>query len=206
MVVSAYRTNPDTHSRHHAGRHAALTEDVFHDTDHAGTARHGARADGTLRDVRVYLGADHAGFELKIHLVQHLSEQGHDVTDVGPHAYDAADDYPPYCIEAARRVAEDEGSVGIVIGGSGNGEQIAANKVKGIRAGLGWSVDTAILTRQHNHAQVMGLGARMHTTEEAIAIVEAFLATPIDTDERHARRVEQLAEYEGTGTPPTLPS
>lgn len=155
--------------------------------------------------MRVYLGADHAGFELKNHLVKHLADQGHEVTDVGPHAYDAADDYPPFCVEAARRVAEDEGSLGIVIGGSGNGEQIAANKVKGIRAGLAWSVETAQLTRQHNHAQVMGLGARMHTVEEATAIVEAFLATEVDTDERHSRRVQQLSDYESTGVAPALP-
>lgn len=155
--------------------------------------------------MRVYLGSDHAGFELKNHLVKHLADQGHEVTDVGPHAYDAADDYPPFCVEAARRVAEDEGSLGIVIGGSGNGEQIAANKVKGIRAGLAWSVETAQLTRQHNHAQVMGLGARMHTVEEATAIVEAFLATEVDTDERHSRRVQQLSDYESTGDAPALP-
>lgn len=155
--------------------------------------------------MRVYLGADHAGFELKNHLVKHLGELGHDVTDVGPHAYDAADDYPPFCIETARRVVADEGSVGVVIGGSGNGEQIAANKVKGARAGLAWSVETAQLTRRHNHAQIMGLGARMHTVEEATAIVEAFLATPVDTDERHSRRVAQLTEYEDSGVPPQVP-
>lgn len=156
--------------------------------------------------MRVYLGADHAGFELKNHLVKHLTEQGHDVTDVGPHAYDAADDYPPFCIEAARRVVADEGSLGIVIGGSGNGEQIAANKVDGARAGLAWSVETARLTRQHNHAQLIGVGARMHTAEEATEIVDAFLATPVDDDERHTRRVAQLTDYERTGTPPPLPN
>ncbi|MGH3517671.1 MAG: ribose-5-phosphate isomerase [Haloechinothrix sp.] len=155
--------------------------------------------------MRVYLGADHAGFELKNHLVKHLADQGHEVIDIGPHAYDAADDYPPFCIETARRVVADEGSLGIVIGGSGNGEQIAANKVEGARAGLAWSVQTAQLTRQHNYAQIMGLGARMHSVEEATAIVEAFLATPIDTDERHARRVAQLTAYERSGTPPQLP-
>lgn len=155
--------------------------------------------------MRVYLGADHAGFELKNHLAEHLSGQGHEVVDVGPHAYDSADDYPPFCVEAARRVAADEGSRGIVIGGSGNGEQIAANKVPGIRAGLAWSPETARLTREHNHAQVIGLGARMHSAEEATAIVEAFLAAEADTDERHSRRVGQLTEFERTGTPPALP-
>ncbi|MQA60917.1 MAG: ribose-5-phosphate isomerase [Actinophytocola sp.] len=156
--------------------------------------------------MRVYLGADHAGFELKNHLVEHLTGQGHEAVDVGPHAYDDADDYPPFCIETARRVVADEGSLGIVVGGSGNGEQIAANKVEGVRAGLAWSVETATLTRQHNHAQVMGIGARMHTAEEATAIVDAFIATPIDTDERHSRRVAMVTDYERTGTPPQLPA
>ncbi|MGH3947877.1 MAG: ribose-5-phosphate isomerase [Pseudonocardiaceae bacterium] len=155
--------------------------------------------------MRVYLGADHAGFELKNHLVKHLADQGHEVTDIGPHGYDAADDYPPFCIETARRVVSDEGSLGVVVGGSGNGEQISANKVEGVRAGLAWSVETAQLTRQHNHAQIIGLGARMHSVEEATAIVDAFLATPIDTDERHSRRVAQLTEYERSGAPPRLP-
>ncbi|MBN6037342.1 ribose-5-phosphate isomerase [Amycolatopsis sp. 195334CR] len=155
--------------------------------------------------MRVYLGADHAGFELKNHLVEHLREQGHEVTDVGPAEYDPADDYPAFCVEAARRVVADEGSLGIVIGGSGNGEQIAANKVAGARAGLAWSVETAKLTREHNHAQLIGVGARMHTTEQAVEIVEAFLATEPSPDERHGRRVRQLLDYERTGTPPALP-
>ncbi|MFC4085547.1 ribose-5-phosphate isomerase [Amycolatopsis samaneae] len=155
--------------------------------------------------MRVYLGSDHAGFELKNHLVSHLREQGHEVTDIGPAVYDAADDYPAFCVETALRVVADEGSLGIVIGGSGNGEQIAANKVPGARAGLAWSVETAKLCREHNHAQLIGVGARMHTTEQATEIVEAFLATPVSPDERHARRVRQLLDYERTGTPPALP-
>ncbi|MDV6012001.1 ribose-5-phosphate isomerase [Haloechinothrix sp. LS1_15] len=156
--------------------------------------------------MRVYLGADHAGFELKNHLVAHLAGQGHDVVDVGPYSYDPADDYPPFCIETARRVVADEGSVGVVIGGSGNGEQIAANKVAGARAALAWSPETARLARQHNHAQLIGIGARMHTTEEATGIVAEFLATPVDPDERHTRRVEQLLAYERTGEAPALPA
>jgi ribose 5-phosphate isomerase B len=155
--------------------------------------------------VRVYLGADHAGFELKAHLVEHLRNAGHDVVDVGPAGYDPQDDYPPYCIETARRVVADDGSLGVVIGGSGNGEQIAANKVAGCRAALTWSVMTAELARQHNNAQVAGIGTRMHSTEEATAIVDAFLATPFSGDERHARRIAMLAEYERTGVPPALP-
>ncbi|NUT52437.1 MAG: ribose-5-phosphate isomerase [Saccharothrix sp.] len=155
--------------------------------------------------MRVYLGSDHAGFELKTHLVKHLTDAGHEVVDVGPAAYDAEDDYPPFCIEAARRVVADEGSLGIVIGGSGNGEQIAANKVPGARAALAYSVETAKLAREHNDAQLIGMGGRMHTTEEAVAIVEAFLATPFSGQERHARRIAILSEYERTGEAPALP-
>ncbi|WP_424184786.1 ribose-5-phosphate isomerase [Actinokineospora sp. G85] len=156
--------------------------------------------------MRVYLGSDHAGFELKAHLVSHLSAAGHDVVDVGPHAYDELDDYPPFCVETARRVVADEGSLGVVLGGSGNGEQIAANKVAGCRAALAWSTETARLSRQHNNAQVVGVGARMHTADEATAIVEAFLATPFSGVDRHQRRIDQLSDYERTGTPPPLPA
>ncbi|MFT7837535.1 ribose-5-phosphate isomerase [Saccharothrix sp. BKS2] len=155
--------------------------------------------------MRVYLGSDHAGFELKNALAKHLSDAGHDVVDVGPAVYDAEDDYPPFCIETARRVVGEPGSLGVVIGGSGNGEQIAANKVPGARAALAYSVETATLAREHNDAQLIGLGARMHTTEQAFAIVEAFLATPFSGQERHARRIDILGEYERTGEAPPLP-
>ncbi|WP_127783502.1 ribose-5-phosphate isomerase [Rhodococcus sp. X156] len=155
--------------------------------------------------MRVYLGADHAGFELKAQIVQHLQEAGHDPVDVGAHTYDAVDDYPAFCIAAAQRVVDDPGSLGLVLGGSGNGEQIAANKVPGCRAALAWSVETAQLARQHNNAQVIGIGGRMHSLEEALAIVDAFLQTPFSGDERHQRRIDILAEYERTGTPPALP-
>jgi ribose 5-phosphate isomerase B len=156
--------------------------------------------------VRVYLGSDHAGFELKAHLVKHLGQAGHEVVDVGPAAYDANDDYPPYCVDAARRVVADEGSLGVVIGGSGNGEQIAANKVPGCRAALGYNTETARLAREHNDAQVLGIGGRMHTLEEATEIVEAFLATSFSGAERHAKRIAMMAEYERTGVPPALPA
>jgi ribose 5-phosphate isomerase B len=156
--------------------------------------------------VRVYLGSDHAGFELKNHLVSHLGKQGHEVTDIGPRVYDAADDYPAFCVETALRVVADEGSLGLVIGGSGNGEQIAANKVPGARAALAWKPEIARLAREHNHAQLLGIGARMHTVEEAVEIVEAFLTTEPSPEERHQRRIDQLLEYERTGTPPPLPA
>lgn len=156
--------------------------------------------------MRVYLGSDHAGFELKAFLSRHLAAGGHEVIDVGAASYDADDDYPPFCIEAARRVVADPGSLGIVLGGSGNGEQIAANKVPGCRAALAWSRQTAALAREHNDAQVIGIGARMHSEAEAAKIVDAFLATPFSGSPRHARRIEQLLEYERTGQQPAIPS
>jgi ribose 5-phosphate isomerase B len=147
--------------------------------------------------VRVYLGSDHAGFELKAALVKHLGGKGYEVTDVGALTYDPEDDYPSFCIETAEKVVNDPGSLGVVIGGSGNGEQIAANKVKGIRAALAWNLETAQLCREHNDAQVVGIGARQHSEEEAIAIVEKFLETPFSHGERHQRRIDQLTAYEG---------
>ncbi|APU13663.1 MULTISPECIES: ribose-5-phosphate isomerase [Actinoalloteichus] len=156
--------------------------------------------------MRVYLGADHAGFQFKNELADHLRGLGHEVVDVGPHAYDAEDDYPAFCIEAASRVVADHGSVGVVIGGSGNGEQIAANKVPGARVALAWSPETARLARNHNNAQLIGVGARMHTTQEAIEIVTTFLDATFSDEQRHSRRIGLIAEYESTGTPPPLPT
>ncbi|MFD3687045.1 ribose-5-phosphate isomerase [Nocardiopsis sp. NPDC058631] len=155
--------------------------------------------------MRVYLGSDHAGFELKEHLVTWLKERGHDVVDAGPHVYDAVDDYPPFVLRAAEGVASDPGSLGVVVGGSGNGEQIAANKVRGVRAALAWSQDTARLAREHNDANVLGIGGRMHSLEEAARFVEVFLATPYSDEERHTRRIAMLTDYEETGELPPLP-
>lgn len=155
--------------------------------------------------MRVYIGSDHAGFELKNHLVKWLTERGYEVTDIGPAVYDAQDDYPPFCIETARRVVADEGSLGLVLGGSGNGEQIAANKVKGVRSALVWSKETARLAREHNDANVISIGARMHSLEEATGFVETFLDTPYSGEERHSRRIRMLSDYETTGQLPPLP-
>jgi len=155
--------------------------------------------------MRVHLGSDHAGFELKQHLVEHLSADGHEVVDHGPHGYDPDDDYPPFCLRAALAVVGDAGSLGVVIGGSGNGEQIAANKVSGVRSALAWSEQTAVLARQHNDANVVAVGARMHTTAEALSFVDAFLAEPFSRNERHQRRIDMLADYERTGDLPPLP-
>ena len=145
---------------------------------------------------------DHAGFELKQQIIEHLNKRGDEPIDCGALVYDADDDYPAFCIEAARRTVADEGSLGIVLGGSGNGEQIAANKVPGARCALGWNVETARLARQHNNAQLIGIGGRMHTVEDALAIVDAFLDTPWSGEARHQRRIDILAEYERTGEPP----
>lgn len=152
---------------------------------------------------RVHIATDHAGMELSAHLVSHLSAKGYDVVDHGPKEYDALDDYPSFCINAALAVVADQSAgvhaLGIVLGGSGNGEQIAANKVKGVRAALAWNHSTAVLARQHNDANVVAVGGRQHTVEEATALVEAFLQEQFSNDERHIRRIGKIAAYETTG-------
>lgn len=155
--------------------------------------------------MRVYLGSDHAGYELKVHLASHLPMQGYEVIDVGPTGFDAEDDYPVFCFHTGARVVADPGSLGIVIGGSGNGEQIAANKVPGVRAALAWNTETARLCREHNDANVVGIGARMHTLDVATAIVATFLSTSFSGSDRHARRIGQVARYEKSHDLPPLP-
>lgn len=146
--------------------------------------------------MRIHIGSDHAGLELKNELVSYLTSQGHEVKDHGPHEYDALDDYPDFCIPCAQGVVADPGSLGIVLGGSGNGEQIAANKVKGVRAALAWSVETAKLAKEHNNANVVGVGGRMHSIEECKAIIDAFINTPFTQDERHVRRINKITAFE----------
>jgi ribose 5-phosphate isomerase B len=153
--------------------------------------------------MRVFLGCDHAGFELKEHLVAWLKANGHEPVDCGALEYDAADDYPPFVLDAAQRTAAEPGSLGIVIGGSGNGEAIAANKVKGVRAALVWNSDTARLARQHNDANVISLGARQHDLDTATEFVRFFLETPYSQEPRHTRRIQMLADYERTGRIPS---
>ncbi len=149
--------------------------------------------------MRVHIAADHAGYELKTHLIGWLADNGYEPVDHGAFEYDADDDYPPFCVDAAAAAVAEPGSLGIVIGGSGNGEQIAANKVKGARAALAWSTETAGLAREHNNAQIMAIGARMHTLDEATAIVQTFLTTPWSEAARHQRRIDMLLGYEETG-------
>lgn len=158
-----------------------------------------------MSDMRIYLGSDHAGFKLKQEVIEHLKNGGHEPVDCGAFSYDADDDYPPFCIAAAMRTVADSGSLGIVMGGSGNGEQIAANKVPGARCALAWSVETATLAREHNDAQLIGIGGRMHTVSEALAIVDAFVNTPWSEAERHQRRIDILTEYERTHRAPPVP-
>ena len=159
--------------------------------------------------MRVHLGCDHAGLDLKAHLVAWLTEQGHEPVDHGPFVYDALDDYPVFCLRAAEGVAADRAagldSFGVVIGGSGNGEQMAANKVVGIRCALAWSEETAALAREHNDAQMVSVGGRMHSLDEMTRFVEVFLATPFTGDERHVRRIGQMGGYEQTRDLPPLP-
>lgn len=141
---------------------------------------------------------------MKQHLAEHLKKVGHEVVDHGPHEYDAEDDYPPYCLRTGEAVVADPGSLAVVIGGSGNGEQIAANKVKGVRSALAWSLQTATLARQHNDANVLAVGARMHSVDEATSFVDAYLDEPFSGDPRHARRIAELAAYEQTGVLPAI--
>jgi len=159
--------------------------------------------------MRVHLGSDHAGLELKEHLLNWLADAGHEAVDHGPFVYDALDDYPVFCLRAAEAVVADQQdgveALGVVIGGSGNGEQIAANKVKGCRSALVWSEETAVLAREHNDANVISVGGRMHSVEDMTRFVEVFLATPFTGEERHARRIGMLAAYEKTGNLPPLP-
>ncbi len=155
--------------------------------------------------MRVHLGSDHAGFELKEAVVQRLTELGHEPVDHGPKEYDAVDDYPPFVLRAAAATAGEPGSLGIVLGGSGNGEAIAANKVQGIRCALAWSNELAQLAREHNDANVVSLGARMHDEATALGIMETFLSTDYSNEDRHSRRIAMLTDYERTGELPPLP-
>ena len=153
--------------------------------------------------MRVHIATDHAGMELSAHLVTELTGLGYEVVDHGPKIYDALDDYPGFCIAAAKAVVADQEAgipaLGIVLGGSGNGEQIAANKVKGVRAALAWNEATATLARDHNDANVIALGARQHTQEEVLHLVQLFLSEPFSNDERHVRRIGKIGHFEQTG-------
>lgn len=146
--------------------------------------------------MRVHISTDHAAFDLKNYLVEHLTAEGHEVIDHGAHAYDDQDDYPDFIIPGAQAVAADPGALGIALGGSGNGENIASNKVPGIRCILAWNVEVAQLGRQHNDANVIAIGARQHEDAFALEMVRAFLATPFSEEARHQRRIDKMSAYE----------
>jgi len=156
--------------------------------------------------MRVHIGGDHAAYDLKCTLVTFLQAKGYDVIDHGPEYLDPQDDYPVAVLRAAEAVSGDLGAFGIVLGGSGNGEQMAANKVRGIRAALAYNVELAELARTHNNAQVLSIGSRMNTEDEARAMVEAFLTTPFSGDDRHARRLAMVERYEEDGELPPVPA
>lgn len=153
--------------------------------------------------MRVHIATDHAGLEFSRDLADHLELEGHEVIDHGPELFDPLDDYPSFCIRAAKGVVADQEAgveaLGVVFGGSGNGEQMAANKVHGARAALVWNVDTAVLAREHNNANICAIGARQHSIDEALLFIDTFLRTPFPGDERHVRRINQMAEYEKSG-------
>lgn len=155
--------------------------------------------------MRIHIGGDHAAFELHQELLTFLGAEGHEVTDHGPFEYDAVDDYPVFVLRAARAVAADPGSRGIVLGGSGNGEQMAANKVEGIRAALCYNAELARLAREHNDAQVLSMGGRMQSLAEAKEMVQVFLSTDFTGEERHQRRIDMVSAFEADGTLPPLP-
>lgn len=156
--------------------------------------------------MRVYLGSDHAGFVLKGRLIEWLKQAGHEPVDCGPPVERDDDDYPPYVMRAASSAMSDPGSLGIVIGGSGNGEQIASNKVPGVRAALAFSEETARLARLHNNANVLSLGAREYPVEQALSFARVFVETPFSGEPRHVRRLAMITDYEATKKLPPLPA
>lgn len=144
--------------------------------------------------MKIAIGADHAGYDLKVHLIGELERLGHEVLDLGTHSTESVD-YPPICAAVGRAVASGEADRGIVLGGSGQGEQIAANKVRGVRAALCNDLFTARLSREHNDANVLAMGGRIVATGLATEILELWLATPFEGG-RHERRIAQIAEIE----------
>jgi ribose 5-phosphate isomerase B len=144
--------------------------------------------------VRIALGADHAGYPLKLAVAKHLANHGHEVLDFGTDSEESVD-YPPYCAAVGRAVVSGEADFGVVLGGSGQGEAISANKVRGVRAALCQNEFTARLAREHNNANVLALGARILAPIFALAIVDVFLSASFQGG-RHQRRLTQIAEIE----------
>jgi ribose 5-phosphate isomerase B len=148
--------------------------------------------------MRIYIASDHGGYWLKDSIKQDLLSHGHEVVDVGNSSYDPNDDYPDYVIPLAEKVVEDAGTVGIIIGRSGNGEAIAANKVKGIRAAVCLTEDMSRIAREHNNANILSLGSSFVDIHRAGRIIEVFLESMFTADERHTRRLDKISLYEAS--------
>lgn len=146
--------------------------------------------------MRIYIATDHAGFELKEKLVIFLKELGHTVEDFGAHIYNTEDDYPDFIRKVAEAVAREPESRGFILGGSGQGEAMCANRVRGARAAVyyGGAVDIVVLSREHNDANILSLGARFIDDEEAKEVTRVWLETPFSGDERHLRRIQKIDE------------
>ena len=140
--------------------------------------------------MRIAIGSDHAGFLYKALIIEAARARGHEIDDFGTHSTDPVD-YPQFIRPVAEAVARGDYERGIVLGGSGNGEAIVANRVRGVRCAVCWSVESARLSRAHNDANVLALGERLVTWEMALAILDAWLTTPFDGG-RHARRISQI--------------
>lgn len=147
--------------------------------------------------MKISIGSDHAGFSYKEKIIAHLKDAGHEVVDCGTHSSESTD-YPLFIIPAAEAVARGETERGIVLGGSGNGEAMAANKVKGVRCALCWNDETAELSRRHNDSNVLSLGERMISIEIALQILDIWLKSPFEGG-RHSRRIRELDAYEAGG-------
>ena len=154
--------------------------------------------------MKIAIGSDHAGFEYKAAISKLLKDLGHDVHDLGTYSTDPVD-YPLFIRPVALAVAAGEAERGIVLGGSGNGEAIVANRVHSVRCALCWSLESAKLSRQHNDANVLSLGARMYPLPDALGFARVFIETAFSGEARHARRLEMIADYEKTGELPPLP-
>jgi ribose 5-phosphate isomerase B len=146
--------------------------------------------------MKIHLATDHAGLELKDKIKQHLTDSGHDVIDHGAYEYDALDDYPDFIFPCAKAVADDSKSRGIILGGSGQGEAMAANRIKGVRAAVFYNGPKEIieLSRQHNNANILSLGARFMSEEEIYRIIEVWFNTDFE-EGRHQRRIDKLDNY-----------
>lgn len=146
--------------------------------------------------MKIYLATDHAAFELKEFVKTELSHGGYEVEDCGAFEFDPNDDYPDLVKIAAYKVASDNNSFGIVFGKSGAGEAMAANKIKGVRAVIGFNTENVRLSRQHNNANVLSLGSQFVSNEQAISFVKLFVNTPFSNDERHQRRIDKITQIE----------